>query len=214
MPLTLPGDYAADRAHVPCQSSVRLATIDVPTEDKDRMTVMRCRALKVLLWNLGESDEQREGEDQWGRAQHCFEVPREVRAAALGCSTTLAFPPPRPSQAPPQRSPSGLTRWRLWRPVARAKYRNSTTRRVVIASRNLESSPRVEPDSRPRAHGKTLGLDEGLELGLDSDERIRAQGRTYLLRELAERGRPLRESGPLEGRGGGFELRELLGRES
>ena len=73
--------------------------------------------------------------------------------------------------------------------------------------------PRVEPGSRPRAHGEALGLDEGLELGLDPGERFRAQGRTYLRLELAERGRPLLESGPLEGRGGGFELRELLGRD-
>ena len=72
---------------------------------------------------------------------------------------------------------------------------------------------RVEPRPRTRAHGKALGLDEGFELGLDPGERFRTQGRANLRRELTERVGSLLESGLLEGRGGGFELRELFRRD-
>ena len=72
---------------------------------------------------------------------------------------------------------------------------------------------RVEPGPWAGAHGKALGLDEGFEFGLEEGERLRAEGRTNLRRKVTERAGPLLETDALKGRGGGFELRELFGRD-
>ena len=73
--------------------------------------------------------------------------------------------------------------------------------------------PRVEPGPRTGTHSKTLGLDQGLKLGPESDARIRTQHGPELRREVPKRANTFLEPSTLESRGSSFELRELVGRD-